>query len=116
MPREMQNGYLTRWGGREVPEDEMGKFGLGIRVFRREDGTLEYQTQSVNQRVPVEIVIMQLIVNQIKNRVLYFGSLYVTNLCNIKILSWSAIRHLSIKWKKITSMISSVGQNNLFKI
>ena len=43
-----------------MPENEIGRFGIGIRVFRREDGSLEYQTQSVNQGVPIEIVIMQL--------------------------------------------------------
>lgn len=43
-----------------MPENEIGRFGLGILVSRREDGSLEYQTQSVNQGVPIEIVIMQL--------------------------------------------------------
>ena len=40
--------------------NEIGRFVLGIRVFEHTDGRTEYQTQSVNQGVPVEIVIMQL--------------------------------------------------------
>jgi len=45
-----------------MPEDpkEIGKFGLGIRIMRYSDGRVEYQTQSANRGVPVEIVIMQI--------------------------------------------------------
>ena len=39
---------------------EIGKFGLGIKIIRHPDGRVEYQTQSANQSVPVEIVIMQI--------------------------------------------------------
>ena len=45
-----------------MPEEprEIGKFGFGIRIVRHPDGKIEYQTQSANQGVPIEIVIMQI--------------------------------------------------------
>lgn len=39
---------------------EIGRFIFGIRVLEQIDGSPEYQTQSMNQGVPVELVIMQL--------------------------------------------------------
>lgn len=39
--------------------NEIGRFVFGIRVFLQEDG-VEYQTQSMNNGVPPETVIMQL--------------------------------------------------------
>ena len=39
---------------------ELGKFGFGIKIVRRSDGSVGYETQSVNEGVPIEIVIMQL--------------------------------------------------------
>ena len=39
---------------------EIGRFGLGIRIIRHPDGKVEYQTQSANENVPVEIVLMQI--------------------------------------------------------
>ena len=42
------------------PQDpeEAGRFAFGIIVYRYLDGTIEYRTQSKNQRVPIEIVLM----------------------------------------------------------
>lgn len=45
-----------------MPESstEIGRFGFGIRIIRHEDGRVEYQTESANQGVPTEIIIMQI--------------------------------------------------------
>ncbi len=45
-----------------MPEEtnEIGKFGFGIKILRHSDVKIEYQTQSANQGVPIEIVIMQM--------------------------------------------------------
>lgn len=40
-------------------ENEIGRFIFGLKAFKTEDG-LRYQIQSVNDNIPVEIVIMQL--------------------------------------------------------
>lgn len=39
---------------------EIGKFGFGIKILRHSDGRIEYQTQSANKGVPIEILIMQM--------------------------------------------------------
>ena len=39
---------------------EIGKFGFGLRILRKSDGSIMYQAQSANEKVPTEIVIMQL--------------------------------------------------------
>ena len=41
-------------------ESEIGKFLSGLRIIKHPDDTIEYKSQSINQSVPVEIVIMQL--------------------------------------------------------
>ena len=43
-----------------MTETELGKFLFGLRIVKVADGTIEYKSQSINQSVPVEIVIMQL--------------------------------------------------------
>ena len=40
--------------------NEVGRFVFGIRLYRYPDGTVEYRTQSRNQGIPIEIVLMQL--------------------------------------------------------
>ena len=40
--------------------NEIGAFGLGIRLIRQPDGSIEYKIDSVNRNVPIEIVIMQI--------------------------------------------------------
>lgn len=39
---------------------ELGRFALGIKIFRNSDGSISYQTKDVNEGVPIEIVIMQI--------------------------------------------------------
>lgn len=39
---------------------EIGKFLFGLKVFKKPDGSFEYKIQSLNDNIPVEIVIMQL--------------------------------------------------------
>ena len=50
-------------------ESELGKFLFGLRIIKNPDGTIEYKFRSINQSVPVEIVIMQLkaFVNKLEN-------------------------------------------------
>ena len=44
-----------------MPEPtEISKFGFGIKIVKHFDGKIEYQTQSANKRVPIEIIIMQM--------------------------------------------------------
>lgn len=38
---------------------EIGRFIFGLKVFKQPDG-LNYEIQSMNENIPVEIVIMQL--------------------------------------------------------
>ena len=53
---------------------ELGRFGFGIRIIRNQDGKIEYQTQSANWGVPIEIVIMQMkaFLNKLENE--YFDN------------------------------------------
>ncbi len=54
-------GFLSYWDGRKMPSpNEIGAFAFGIRLIRQPDGSVKYQTDSVNKNVPVEIVIMQM--------------------------------------------------------
>lgn len=39
---------------------EISRFGFGIKLLRHQDGKTEFQTQSANEGVPIEIVIMQM--------------------------------------------------------
>ena len=39
---------------------EIARFGFGIKLLRYPDGKAEFETQSVNEGIPVEIVIMQM--------------------------------------------------------
>lgn len=39
---------------------EIGRFAFWLRIFKHSDGNLEYKAQSVNDNMPIEIVIMQL--------------------------------------------------------
>jgi len=40
---------------------EIGRFALGLKALRQSDGNLEYQQlQTLNEGIPVEIIIMQL--------------------------------------------------------
>lgn len=39
---------------------EIGRFAFWLRTFKHTDGNLEYKIQSVNENIPIEIVIMQL--------------------------------------------------------
>lgn len=38
----------------------IGRFAFGITLYRYSDGTVEYRTQSRNQGIPIEIVLMQI--------------------------------------------------------
>ncbi len=44
----------------EDEPNELGGFGFGIKILRYSDGHIEYQTQSANEGVPIEAVIMQM--------------------------------------------------------
>ena len=39
---------------------EIGRFAFLLRIFRSPDGNLQYEPQSINENIPIEIVIMQL--------------------------------------------------------
>ena len=39
---------------------EIGRFTFRLVVHKRADGSLEYETEKLNDNIPVEIVIMQL--------------------------------------------------------
>ena len=46
-----------------MPEEqpsEIGRFGFGIKLLRHADGRIEYETQSVNDGILIEMVIMQM--------------------------------------------------------
>ena len=45
-----------------MPEEpiEIGRFVFGIKVLRNSDSSISYATQSGNENVPIEVVIMQL--------------------------------------------------------
>ncbi len=45
-----------------MPEEpiEIGRFVFGIRILRYPDGSISYVTQSGNENVPIEVVIMQI--------------------------------------------------------
>jgi len=40
--------------------EEIGRFAFGIRLYRYSDGRVEYNTQSRNEGIPIEVVLMQL--------------------------------------------------------
>lgn len=39
---------------------ELGRFGFAIKIVRGSDGNIGYDTQSVNEGVPVEITVKEL--------------------------------------------------------
>ena len=39
--------------------NEIGRFIFGLKAFKEEEG-LRYQIQSINENIPIEIIIMQL--------------------------------------------------------
>ena len=45
-----------------MPEEPkiIGRFAFGITLYRHPDGKIEYRTQSRNEGIPTEIVLMQL--------------------------------------------------------
>lgn len=45
-----------------MPEEptEIGRFAFGIRVLKHDDGRVELKTQSFNESIPQEMIIMQL--------------------------------------------------------
>ena len=58
-------GFTSSWDGIRMPSDPqdpkvIGRFAFGITVYRYPDGRIEYRSQSRNQGVPIEIVLMQL--------------------------------------------------------
>ena len=45
-----------------MPEDqaEISSFGIGVKVFQKPDGDIDYQHYIMNNETPPEIVIMQI--------------------------------------------------------
>lgn len=39
---------------------EIGRFAYWLRVLKLSDGNLQYEPQSVNENIPIKIIIMQL--------------------------------------------------------
>lgn len=59
---QMQSGYLKCLDGSEMQDDldEPSRFALGLTALRQPDGNFDCAMQTVNQGIPIEIVIMQL--------------------------------------------------------
>ncbi len=53
---------------------EIGRFLFGLKVFKKSDGSFEYKIQTLNDNIPLEIVIMQLkaLLNNLKKE--YFDN------------------------------------------
>lgn len=45
-----------------MPEEPkiIGRFAFGITLYEHSDGRIEYRTQSRNESIPLEIILMQL--------------------------------------------------------
>lgn len=39
---------------------EIGRFAYLLKIFKLPDGNLQYEPQTVNDKIPIEIIIMQL--------------------------------------------------------
>ena len=55
----MQTGCIRVLVGNMAEKREIGRFVFGLKAFRDEE-EFEYQIQTVNENIPVEIILMQL--------------------------------------------------------